>query len=176
MKQKGRIRLIYAATAVAVLAMAGGFVMASVLTSTSVTQTANFYQGGSTPANGYGQPTLTVSTTPSGTVACSGSSVTMGATGSTTKIVLSNTSGGTACTAGNFAEEFTFAFSASLTTAQTDTITVTTEGPGFAVGTNSVSVTSGTGTTYTQTIDVYVDYNAVNPPAGGITVLDVVVQ
>ena len=160
MATKDRVRLIYAATAIAVLSMAGGMVLAAVLTSTPVTQTANFYQGGSSPVPGYSTPTLSVSTTPTSTTTCTSGTIVGSVNGGTSTIILSSTTGGTVCTAGNFAEEFSFAFSETLTSTQT----------------NSEPITLGTGSPFTQTVNVYVDYGAVNPPSGGITVLDVVIQ
>lgn len=177
MTTKNRVRLIYAATAIAVLGMAGGFVMASVLTSTSVTQTANFYQGGSAGVPGYNTPTLTVSTVPSAISTCTSTTVTGSVSGGTSQAVVSSTTGGTTCTTGDFAEEFSFSYSATIAT-QTNSITITTQVGAGSVETNTVTVTLGTGSSgaFTQTVNVFVDYGAVNPPAGGITVLDAVVQ
>jgi outer membrane protein assembly factor BamA len=177
MKEKSRVRMIYVATAVAVLAMAGGYVMAAVLTSTSVTQTANFYQGGNTGVNGYATPTLSPSAVPTGFSGCTTSGVIGSAVGGTTTLLLSATSGATNCTGGNFAEKFTFAFSATIA-AQTNTITVMTEVGSGPVQSNSATVTLGTGISspFTQTVVVYVDYGAVAPPTSGITVLDAIVQ
>jgi hypothetical protein len=176
MATKDRVRLIYAATAIAVLSMAGGMVLAAVLTSTPVTQTANFYQGGSGAVPGYSTPTLTVSTTPVSTTTCTSGTIVGASNGGTSTLILSATTGNTVCTAGNFAEEFSFAFSETLSSTQTNTITVTTQVNSNSVQTNSEMITLGTGSPFTQTVDVFVDYGAINPPAGGITVLDVVVQ
>ncbi len=176
MATKDRVRLIYAATAIAVLSMAGGMVLAAVLTSTPVTQTANFYQGGSSPVPGYSTPTLSVSTTPTSTTTCTSGTIVGSVNGGTSTMILSSTTGGTVCTAGNFAEEFSFAFSETLTSTQTNTITITTQIGSGTVQTNSEPITLGTGSPFTQTVNVYVDYGAVNPPSGGITVLDVVIQ
>jgi hypothetical protein len=176
MATKNRVRLIYAATAIALLAMAGGMVLATVLTTTTVNQNASFYQGGNNGANGFSTPTLSVASTPTGTTTCS--TGTTGTTnGGTVNLVLSSTTGGTTCTAGNFAEEFSFAFSATITT-QINSFTITTQVGAGAVQTNTASVSLGTGTSgaYTQTIDVFVDYGSILPPAGGITVLNAVVQ
>ncbi len=92
-------------------------------------------------------------------------------------MILSSTTGATSCTAGNFAEEFVVAFSATITT-QTNSITITTQVGAGAVQTNTESVTLGTGSSgaFTQTVDVFVDYGAINPPASGVTVLDLVIQ
>ncbi len=177
MRQKNRVRLIYAATAMAVLGMAGGFVMASVLTSTAVNQSASFYQGGNNGVVGYTTPTLAVATVPASIATCTSGTVTGSTSGATQTIVLSNQTGSSACATGDFAEEFVFSYSATITT-QSNKLTITTQVAAGAVGTNTVTVTLGTGVSgaFTQTIDLYVDYGAVNPPAGGITVLDAVVQ
>ena len=176
MATRNRVRLIYAATAIALLAMAGGMVLGTVLTTTTVNQNASFYQGGNNGANGFSTPTLTVSTVPSAVTTCS--SGTTGTTnGGTVDLVLSATTGGTTCTGGDFAEEFSFAFSATITT-QINSITITTQVGASPVQTNSASVSLGTGTSgaYTQTVDVFVDYGAIVPPSAGITVLNAVVQ
>jgi hypothetical protein len=173
----GRIRTIYLATTVLALALAGGFALAAVLTSTTVNQSANYYEGGNTGANGYSSATLSVSTVPAAIAACTSGTKTGSTSAGTVTLVLSSTSGGTVCTTGDFAEEFAFSFSATITT-QTNAVTVTTQVGASAVQTNTESVTLGTGTSgaFTQTIDVYVDYGAVSPPVGGVTILDAVVQ
>jgi len=176
MARKDRVRLIYAATAIAVLSMAGGMVLAAVLSSTPVNQNASFYQGGNNGANGYSTPTLTVTSTPALTTVCTSGTIVAGTNGGTSTMILSATTGSTVCTAGNFAEEFSFAFSATLASTQTNTITITTQIGAGVVQTNSEQITLGPGSPFTQTINVYVDYGAINPPAGGITVLDAVVQ
>ncbi len=177
MRQKNRVRLIYAATAMAVLGMAGGFVMASVLTSTAVNQSASFYQGGNNGVVGYTTPTLAVATVPASIATCTSGTVTGSTSGATQTIVLSNQTGSSACATGDFAEEFVIAFSATITT-QTNSLTITTQVGAGAVQTNSIPVTLGTGTSsaFTQTLDLYVDYGAVNPPATGISVLDLMIQ
>lgn len=177
MRQKNRVRLIYVATAVAILGMAGGYVMASVLTTTSVNQGANFYQGGNTGANGYSTATLAVTTVPASVSACTSSTVTGATSAGTSTAVLSSTTGGTVCTTGDFAEEYTFTFSATIAT-QSNTITVTTQVASGTIQTNTATFTLGTGSAgaFTQTVQVYVDYGSVSPPAGGITLLDAVIQ
>lgn len=177
MVTKGRVRLIYAATAVAVLSMVGGMVVAGVLTITPVNQTSNFYQGGSTGVTGYSTPTLAVSTIPAATTTCTSGTLTGSSNAGTVVMIVSATTGGTVCTTGDFAELFTESFSATITT-QTNTLTVTTQVGASTPGTNTESVTLGTGTStaFTQTIEIYVDYGSVNPPASGITTLDLVVQ
>jgi len=177
MATKDRVRLIYAATAIAVLSMAGGMVLAGVFTSTPVNQNASFYQGGNNGANGYSTPTLMVAVTPAATSTCTSGTLTGATSGGTVTLILSSTTGSTVCTAGNFAEEFSFAFSATIAT-QTNTISITTQVGASAVQINSEQVTLGTGTSgaFTQTVNVFVDYGAVNPPAAGITVLNAVIQ
>jgi len=177
MRQRNRVRLIYVATAVAVLGMAGGFVMASVLTTTNVNQGASFFQGGNNGANGYSTATLRVSAVPASVTTCTSSTVTGATSAGSVDVILSSTTGGTVCTTGDFAEKFTFNFSATISS-QTNTITVTTQVGAGTVQTNSGTVTLGTGSpsAFTQTVDVYVDYGSVSPPSGGITVLDAVIQ
>jgi len=178
MNHKNRVRAIYATTAIFAIALASGFTLAAVLTSTTVNQHANYYQGGNAGANGYTGATLQVSSTPVSTTVCTTGTLTGSTPGGTTVMILSSTSGGTACTAGNFAEEYILTFSASIST-QTNSITITTQVGAGAVQTNTEAVTLGAGgppASFTQTVDVFVDYGGVSPPAGGITVLDAVVQ
>jgi len=177
MRGNQRVRTIYLATTVLALALAGGFALAAVLTSTTTNQSANYYQGGNTGANGYSTATLSVSTVPAAIAACTSGTKTGATSAGSVTLVLSSTSGGTVCTTGDFAEEFVFSFSATITT-QTNAITITTQVGAGTVETNSESVTLGTGSSgaFTQTVNVYIDYGAVNPPAGGVTVLDTVVQ
>lgn len=177
MNRKLDRRVIYTAGIVAMLALTSGFALAAVLGSTSVNQSANFYQEGNSGANGYSGPALKVATIPIGTTVCSSSPVTQIVTGGVVNLILSSTTGGTVCTAGNFAEEFTVAFSATITT-QSNAFSVTSQVGAGVVETNSVTLTLGTGisSAFTVTVNVYVDYGAVNPPAGGITVLDLVIQ
>lgn len=177
MRQKNRVRLIYVATAVAVLGMAGGFVMATVLSSTTVNEAANFYQGGNSGAAGYSTATLAVSSVPASVSTCTSSTVTGATSGGSVDVILGSTTGQSVCTTGDFAEEFTFSFSETVAT-QSNTVTITTQVGAGTVETNSAMVTLGTGSSgaFTQTVNVYVDYGAVSPPSGGITVLDAVIQ
>ena len=177
MQQRSKVRVVYLATIASVLGLAGGFALASVLSSTNVTQTAAFYQGGSSGVNGYTSPTLTVSNTPAATTTCTSTTQSVATTGGTASVILSSTTGGTVCTTGDFAELFTFSFSGTVTT-QTNSFTITTQIGAGAVQTNTGSVTVGTGvsSSFTATVMLYVDFGAVNPPAGGVTILDVVIQ
>jgi hypothetical protein len=170
-------KTLYVVTVIAMVGSTLGLVGAAVLSSTAVNESANFYQGGNNGANGYSGPTLKVTTSPAGTATCSSGTVTDSTSAGTATIVLASTTGGSSCTAGNFAEEFTLSFSATITT-QSNTLTITTQVGAGTVATNSVTLTLGTGSSgaFTATVDVFVDYGAVNPPAGGITVLDLVVQ
>ncbi|HEV2316933.1 MAG TPA: hypothetical protein VGV89_05095 [Thermoplasmata archaeon] len=170
-------KTLYVATVIAMVGSTLGLVGAAVLSSTAVNESANFYQGGNNGANGYSSPALKVATTPAAISTCSTSPVTDSTSAGTATVVVSSTSGSTTCTTGDFAEEFTLSFSATITT-QSNVLTATTQIGAGTVQTNSVTLTLGTGTsgTFTATVDVYVDYGAVNPPAGGITTLDLVVQ
>ncbi|MCI4368044.1 MAG: hypothetical protein L3K09_00555 [Thermoplasmata archaeon] len=177
MEGKTKVRAVYAATIIAVAAMAGGFALAAVLSSTMVNQSANFYEGGNTGANGYGSPALKVAVSPAAVASCTSTTQLVSVSGGTGIVVLSNTTGSAVCKTGDFAEEFTLSFSATVTT-QTNTFTVTSLVGGGTVMTNSGTVTVGTGASsaFTATVDIFVDYGAVNPPPGGITTLDLVVQ
>ncbi len=177
MTNVGKRRLVYLGTIVAILAMSGGYVAATVLVPVTVTQSASFFQGGNGGANGFSTPSLVVASTPAATSSCTSGTLTGATSAGTVTMILSSTSGGTVCTTGDFAEEFVVAFSATVTT-QTSAFTITTQVGAGAVETNTESVTLGTGVSgaFTQTVDVFVDYGAINPPASGVTVLDLVIQ
>ncbi len=169
--------MIYTAGIVGMLALTSGFALAAVLTPTPVGQSANFYLGGNSAVNGYSAPGLQVATTPAATSVCSSSPVTDAVSGASVNLILSSTTGSAGCTTGNFAEEFTIAFSATIST-QSNVFTITTQVSPGTVQTNSVTLTLGTGVSsaFTATVNVYIDYGAVNPPAGGIAILDLVIQ
>jgi hypothetical protein len=178
MKPTTSRRMVYLATIVALVGVTGGMALAAVLSTTTVNQGASFYQGGNSGANGYGAASLQVATTPSGTSTCTSGAQTGSSSGGTVTLILSSTTGGTVCTTGNFAEEFILSFSATISS-QTNTVTITTQVGSGTVNTNSQQVTLGAGgsaSAFTQTVDVFVDYGSVAPPASGVTVLDVVVQ
>jgi hypothetical protein len=177
MNHKNRVRAIYATTVIFAIALASGFTLATVLTSTTVNQHANYYQGGNAGANGYTTPTLQISSTPVSTTTCTSGTLIANSNGGTTIMILSSTTGSATCTAGDFAEEYILPFSATITN-QPNSITITTQVGAGAVQTNTEGLTLGTGssTAFTQTVEVFIDYGAISPPAGGITILDLVVQ
>ncbi len=181
-KQGGRMsgRLIYLATIVAIFGVTGGVAMGTaILAPTTVTQTAGMYAGANQAPTGYAStPTLTISNTPTAVSTCSASTVTETTNAGTTSVYLSDVTGGTTCTAGDFAELFVVSYSATITSAQSDKFTVTTQyGTGPTTGFNSVTITTGaSGSPWTQTIDVYVDYGSPSMPAGGIDTLTLVIQ
>ncbi len=170
-------RALFLGLAIAVIASTAGFVAAAaVLSSTTVSHSANLYEGNNGGVVGYSGPSLKVSTVPSATTLCSTGTTADATTSSTVNLVLSATTGGTTCTGGDFAEEFTLSYSASPTTAQTNAFTITTQLSTGGVQTNTASLSVGPGSSFTATVNVFVDYGAVNPPAGGITQLNLVVQ
>jgi hypothetical protein len=171
-------RLVYVATIVSLIGVTGGMALAAgILSSTAVNQGASFYQGGNNGANGYGAASLQVTTVPAAVATCSTGAVSGTTSGGTSDLFLSATTGSSACLTGDFAEEFILSFSATIAT-QTNTLTITTQVGAGTVQTNSQQVVLGTGSAsaFTQTVDVYVDYGAIQPPAAGITVLDLVIQ
>jgi hypothetical protein len=114
-------RVLYIATAVAVLGLSGGFVLAAGLTSTTVTQSAELYSVGTSAVAAFPTtPTVTVTAIPASVAACTASSQTL-ANSVTVNLYLPASTGVT-CTTGDFAEEFSFA---SLATAAAGTYTFT---------------------------------------------------
>ena len=171
-------RLVYVATIVSLIGVTGGMAIAAgILSSTNVNQGASFYQGGNNGANGYGAATLQVTTMPLAVASCSTGAVTGATSGASVDVYLSATTGSSTCTGGDFAEEFVLQFSATIST-QTNAVTITTQVGAGSVQTNSQQVVLGTGSSgaFTQTVNVYVDYGTIQPPAAGITILDLVVQ
>ena len=171
-------RLVYVATIVSLIGVTAGMAIASgILSETSTYQSANFYEGGNLGANGYGAAGLNVSTIPAAVTTCSNAPVSGLTPAGTVDVYLSSTTGGTVCTTGDFTEVFNVAFSATIAT-QTNTVTITTQVGAGTVQTNSQQVVLGTGTSgpFTQTVNVYVDYGTIQPPATGIVMLDLVVQ
>ena len=175
-KAKMSGRLIYAATIVAILGVTGGVTMGAFLSSTTVTQNANYYAGASASVPGYSAPTLSISSSPSST--CTSAAAGPSNSG-TTNVVLNAWNGASNCTLGDFAEEFTFSFSATIST-QANTVTITTQVGSDPVQSNSATITLGPGgapASFTQTVHVFVDYpGSTQLPTGGITTLSLALQ
>jgi hypothetical protein len=135
------------------------------------------YEAGSDGANGYGAATIARTTVPAGTSACTTGTKTIPLAGGSTSLVFSATTGGTVCTAGDFSEEFTLAFSSLLAT-QTNTFVVTTAAGGGPPGIDQEAVTLGVlglPLPMTATVHIYVDYGSATPPSGGIDELDLAI-
>lgn len=182
----GRVegRLVYVATVVGMAGVLGGTSLGlTVLAPSSVTQSAGVYGGASQAPTGFGQgPTLSPSHVLPGVAACTAGPLTETINGGTVNVTLSSLTGGTVCTAGDFAELFTVDYSAQISAGspQTDTFTVTTSydiGANLTTGFNSVSLTTGSpGAPWNQTINIFVDYGSVAGPTGGIATLTLVIQ
>ncbi|HZY69893.1 MAG TPA: hypothetical protein VFF67_02800 [Thermoplasmata archaeon] len=175
MKPNDKKRLIYLATAVAMVSVSAGFVMASDLTATSTTQNASWYQVTSSAPSGFpNAPTVSVSSTPGAIAACT----------STTQAL---TSGGTAnlyigakstitCTAGDFAELFVLTSSATAAAGNYVMTVFDSYGAGPTTGTGTATVNIASALTSSGTVNVYVDFGTAMPPAGGIGELDLIVS
>ncbi len=175
-------KIVYIATIAALLGVSAGSVMGTLLTTTTISQTANFYEGGNNGVANWPAPTLTLANTPT-IVACSAGTQTVTASASgtpTVDVVLSASGSSGTCASGDFAELFAFDFVVSATSVnQQDTVSITTQIGSGAVTTNSISVTlitGGSGGPFDAILDLYVDYGSLSPPSAGITVLDLVVQ
>jgi hypothetical protein len=168
-------RTVYVAAVVAMIASTSGFALASVLSSTGVSQGSSYYQGGNTGALGYSTPTLT-STYDTFVSGCAVGPFTDPASAGTVNAIVSAWKGGVNCTQGNFVEEFSFSFSETIVT-QKNVFTISTTfsevtGTQFA----NVTVTLGTGTSsaFTATVNIYVVYSPQAPAT--ISTLDVLVH
>ena len=166
-------RVLYIATAVAMMGISGGFVLAATLTSTSVTQTAALYSVSSSAAAAFPtSPAASVSFTPASVAACTSSSVSL-ASGGTANVYLGASSGVT-CTTNDFAELLTVTSSA---TAASGTYTFTvynSYGAGPTNGAATGTITIASTLSSAGTVNIYVDYGAVAPPTS-ITSLSLVV-
>jgi hypothetical protein len=151
---------------------------AVVLTLVPVHQSNGQFEAGDSGVNGYSAATIAVTTVPTGVSACTTGTETIPLTGGSTNLVLSSTTGGTSCTAGDFSEEFTVPFAANIET-QTNTFTVLTSVGGGSTGINQETVTLGLiglPLPMTATVHIYVDYGSSSRPAGGVEVLDLVLR
>jgi hypothetical protein len=170
-----RRRVLYLATAVAVLGLSGGFVLAAGLTSTTVTQSASLYSVSTTGVAAFPtSPTVTVTAVPASVAACSAPGLTLA--NSVTVNIYVPASTGITCTTGDFAEEFTFT-SAATAPAGTYTFTqYTTYGAGPTSGSSTGSVIVAAVMSIPGTVNVFVDYGTAAPPTNGIASLSLVVQ
>ena len=168
-------RVLYLATAVAVLGLTGGFVLAAGLTSTTVTQSASLYSVSTSAVAAFPTtPTVVITAVPVSVAACSASSQTL-ANSVTVDIYLAASTGIT-CTTGDFAEEFSFASSATAAAGTYTFEQYTTYGPGPTSGSATGSVTVAAVMSIVGNVNVFVDYGTASPPANGIASLSLVVQ
>jgi hypothetical protein len=169
-------RVLYIATAVAMMGLTGGFVLAAGLTSTTVSQNAALYSVSTSAVSGFpNTPTITVTATPASVASCSSSSVAL-TNGASVNLYLGASSGVT-CTTNDFAEEFTMASSATAASGSYSFVIYTSYNTGSALtGSASGTITIATTLTSAGTVNVFVDYGNVVPPSGGIQSLSLVVQ
>jgi hypothetical protein len=169
-------RVLYLATAVAMMGLTGGFVLAAGLTSTSVSQNAALYSVSTSAVAGFpNTPTITVTATPASVSACTSSSVAL-TSGGSSNLYLPASSGVT-CTTTDFAEEFTLSSSATAAAGSYSFVIYTAYNTGSAVsGSATGTITIASALTSAGTVNVFVDYGSVAPPSGGIQSLSLVVQ
>ena len=172
------------AAVVAMVASTGGFALASVLTVTTIQHNSQYYGVANAGAvNGYGTPpTLDWTKIPYSGCQLKNSTQTP----ASVYVVLSNTTGGV-CTQGDFAAEFSFAFS-SVTPiiTQTNTFTVISQIGSGSYEINTVQVTLGANLSgplsFSATVDIFVDFGVAGLPAGsapaaqGVSSLNILVQ
>lgn len=157
-------RVLYVATAVALMGISGGFVLAATLSSTNVSQSAALYSVSSAASAAFPTaPTASVTFTPASVSACSSSAATL-ASGGTANLYLP-ASASVTCSGYDFAELFTLSSSATAG-AGTYTFTVyTSYGAGPTTGAAQGQVTISTALTSSGTVNVYVDFGSTTPPA-----------
>ncbi|MCI4321573.1 MAG: hypothetical protein L3K18_08300 [Thermoplasmata archaeon] len=149
----------------------------AVLTVLPVSESIREYEVGSDGANGYSAATLAVTTVPGGTTVCTTGTKNIPLTLGSANLVFSSSTGGTTCTAGDYAVELTLSFSATIAT-QTNAFHVTTASGGGAHGFNSEAVKLGVlglPLPMVATVHIYVDYGSVSAPTGGIDLLDLAI-
>ena len=156
-------RVLYFATAVAMLGITGGFVLAATLTSTNVTQTAALYSVTSSASAAFPtSPTAAVSFTPASVSVCTSTAQALTSGGSANLYLPASAS--VTCTTGDFAEEFTLTSSATAA-AGTYTMTIyTSYGAGPTNGAASGQISIASALASSGTVNVFVDYGSVTPP------------
>jgi hypothetical protein len=168
-------RVLYLATAVAVLGLTGGFVLAAGLTSTTVTQTASLYSVSTSAVAAFPTtPTVSVTAVPASVAACTASAQTLA--NSVTVNLYVQASTGIVCTTGDFAEEFSFTSSATAAAGTYTFTTYTTYGAGPTSGSGTGTVTVAAVMSIAGSVNVFVDYGTAAPPTNGIASLSLVVQ
>jgi hypothetical protein len=175
MKSSGRNRLIYIATAVAMVSASMGFVVATGLSATSTTQNASWYQvNDQAPGAFPSQPTVQTTTVPSGVSACTSSAQAL-ASGGTATLVL-GASPSVTCKALDFAEEFTLTSTATAGAGNYPMTIYDSYGAGPTTGSAAGTISISAALTVAGTVNIYVDFGTALPPAGGISELDLIVQ
>jgi hypothetical protein len=170
-----RRRMLYLLTAVAMVGLTSGFVLAAGLTATNVTQTASLYTVSTSAVAAFpNTPTVAVGAVPASVSACSSSAASL-ANGGVADLYLPASTGIT-CTTGDFAEEFTLSSSATAAAGTYSFTVYTSYGPGPTSGVANGSVTIATTLSSAGTVNVYVDYGSSSPPASGVSSLSLVVQ
>lgn len=190
-------RTVYVGTVVAILAMVGGFALATLTTSTISNTGQNGYVTSSGNTIWTGTPSLAPSSdasacTTSVVVGFSTTSGTTGLTATQSAYVAGTSAGCNVASGGDFAEKFTLVTGSALvtctgsaspcTSTQSDTF-YTYANAGTLIENNVVvtytftgaTVCASPGCTGTATLDLYVDFGTANPPAS-LPTLYVVVQ
>lgn len=165
-------RAVFLAAAVAIIASTSGFALASFLSPpTTVNQTASFYNGADVQVAGFSTPVLAIAQTPNGVAGCSPEQDTNSAvmdvtTGGVATLVLSAYDGGSNCTTGNFAVEFSFDYFLDPTTTHDLNFTIYSQVPGgqpFETNYGHMMLGPATSGSFGATVQVFVDYGQVNP-------------
>ncbi len=165
-------RTVYVATVVAMLAMVGGFALAGSFTQTTANQTASGYEVSYAGVTGLAQGATPLQIA-SASSCTSGTTVTTGTTPGTVSIVLAGQAG--TCATSDFMEEFSFVYTSQSTSPVTLTFSSYSTTTATTASTANLAITN-TASTDTADISVYVDYPGGGAPAGGISMLDLVVS
>ncbi len=168
-------KVLYLATAVAMMGVTGGFVLAAGLTATSVTQNAALYEVSTSSVAAFpNTPTLSVTSTPASVSACTSSAQALTSGGSVDLYLGASSS--VTCATGDFAEEFVFTSSATAAAGTYTFTSYTTYGSPATSGSSVAQVTISSALTSAGTVDIYVDYGSASPPASGVADLSLVVD
>jgi hypothetical protein len=175
MRATSQRRVLYLSTAVAVICLSGGFVLAAGLTSTTVTQSADLYSVSTSAIAAFPTtPTVTITSVPASVAACSTTTQTL-ANSVTVNMYLAASTGIT-CTTNDFAEEFSFTSAATAAAGVYTFTQYTSYGSGPTSGSATSSVTVAAVMSIPGQVNVFVDYGTAAPPTNGIASLSLVVQ
>lgn len=166
------VRTLYLLTAVALLATTGGFVLATTLSATTISQSASLFSVSTGGLAAFpSTPTVAMVGVPSGVSSCTSGPVPLSSGG--VAVLYEPASSGVVCTANDFAVVLNFTTSANAAAGSYTFTQYTSYGSGPTTGADTEVVSIASALTSAGTVSVYVDYGTAGPPSGGIASLSV---